>query len=357
MVRKAKSRSKPTVHTFSKKAKAPKEDETAKAKSARDEDVKHRAKAPEPPKRGLIGRLAAASASEEVTVASKPKASGGVDWEDWDDDEAPSPPPAKPSRAEEPVIVAKKPAPVAEADGIQVVAKGAGKFSMADIEALKSAIKIKGSTSVVEGINLDELKWDAEGLIPVLAQDRRTGAALGLNWCNREGLEASLRKKTMTYYSKRLGKPVVMDEPGRHQRLVTMKVDCDKDALLALVDQEGPACHNDTGTCWTTGRLPLLASYLGELDRYVAEHAKLDDDEYLSKAMAEPLRALKAFVDDANLVTKTVQGKSEERLDDAVGQLLENLIVVMRTQGMPFEKAVTSLYARRMAAELQRGKS
>lgn len=422
MVRKAKSRSKPVVHKFSKKSKKPAKKDEAKPKS-------------------LVGRLAA-MADDAVEIRSPPKpAKGGVDWDDLADLEDEPEPSAKgtqrPSKAghaaggergeeddasdgreameevdrddedgaedaqgrtrghagghdtqdlpdgedsgapqaggrdtqteddeetrggrarsDVPRVVKSMEVaarhPPADAEGVEVVAKGPGKFSLADIEALRAAIKIKGAASVVEGIHLDELKFDGEGLIPVVAQDRRTGAVLGLNWMTRDMVETSLRGKTMHYQSRTLHKPVVMDQPGRRQRLIAMRVDCDKDALLAMVDQEGPACHNDTGTCWSTEKVPHLASYLGEVDRDIAQSLRAKEGRH--HALAEdPLRALKAFVDDANTVTRLVQGKAEGRLDDAAAQLLEHLGLALRLQGQSVEKAVGALYARDMAEAL-----
>lgn len=343
-----------------------------------------------PAKGGLAARLAAMAAAsaelgEEQHVEVKSKSStsasaagkGGVEWQDLEDEDddavdkeghsvaiaptgqgkSPSPD-ASDGADDEPVFVKTKTA-VAEVDpGISVVAKGASKFSASDLELLRAAIKVKGSGAVVEGINLDELKWDGEGLVPVIAQDRRTGAVLTVGHANRETLEATLRSKQMTYWNRNTGKAVTQgQESGHPQRLVRIAVDCDKDAILALVEQEGPACHRDTGTCFHDERSVPVASFLGELDRIVKERAKdPEPDSKTSKLLAEPIEALRGFVEQANELTRVVQGKSKGSLETAAADLLYNLVVTLRTKGIGLGEALTELQAQHMAMQMRKGK-
>jgi phosphoribosyl-ATP pyrophosphohydrolase/phosphoribosyl-AMP cyclohydrolase len=242
--------------------------------------------------------------------------------------------------------------PQEEPEGVQVVAKGPSKFTQEDLELLKSAIKVKGGGQVVEGINFEELKWDAEGLIPVIAQDRRTGAVLMMAHTSKETLEQTLRTKNMTYWSRSRNKVWVKgEESGHTQRLVKLDVDCDKDSILALVDQEGPACHRDTGTCWTESRAIPVAGFLGELDRIIADTAKNPrPNSHTSKLLAEPIEALKKFVEEANEVTRVLQGKpNKDPLEHEAADVLYHLLVACRTKGVGLEKIVTELYARHLA--------
>lgn len=266
-----------------------------------------------------------------------------------------APPPDADGAAAKPAPAAVVPPP--PADGVEVMARGASKFSLADIEALKAAIKIKGAGTVVEGINFDELKWDAEGLLPVVAQDRRSGAVLMLGWTNRETLESSLKTKSMTYYDRARGKPVAKGEAtGRPQRLVAMSVDCDKDALLATVEQEGPACHRDTGTCWADGRSQPVASFVGELDRIVAAYAKAPKTgSHTSELLAEPVEALKRMVEKANDAVRTIQGKStKEPLEHEAADLVYHLLVACRTKGVGLERILNDLYAQHLATQVKK---
>ncbi|MFO1533656.1 MAG: phosphoribosyl-AMP cyclohydrolase [Thermoplasmatota archaeon] len=279
-------------------------------------------------------------------------------WKDFDDGEAPGPAPQNGHTRKGTVVEVPDPAPRAKAaveEGVEVVSKGPSKFSMADLEVLKAAIKVKGAGTVIDGINLDEVKYDAEGLVPIVAQDRRTGAVLQLGWGNKETLEQSLRSKVMTYWSRDHNKPVEKGEGSGHaQRLVQMRIDCDKDAMLALVDQDGPACHLDKGTCWHDGRTAPVATFLGELDRQIAEEAKHPQaGSETSKLMAEPLAALKAFVQDANDVTRALQGKAGTApVEQEAADTLYHLLVACRMKGIGIEKIVTELFAREIAASM-----
>jgi phosphoribosyl-AMP cyclohydrolase len=99
----------------------------------------------------------------------------------------------------------------------------------------------------------DSLKYDAAGLIPCVAQDHASGEVLMLAWMNAASVAASLETGNVTYWSRSRGEFWVKGETsGHHQRLVELRVDCDRDCLLALVEQEGPACHTNRRSCFYT---------------------------------------------------------------------------------------------------------
>jgi phosphoribosyl-AMP cyclohydrolase len=97
------------------------------------------------------------------------------------------------------------------------------------------------------------LKYDAAGLIPCVAQDAESGEVLMVAWMNAASVSATLATGKVTYWSRSRGTFWVKGESsGHHQRLVELRVDCDRDCLLALVDQEGPACHTNRRSCFYT---------------------------------------------------------------------------------------------------------
>jgi phosphoribosyl-ATP pyrophosphohydrolase/phosphoribosyl-AMP cyclohydrolase len=360
--KKARAHAKPAVHKFSKSK--PK----AAAKPEPRPEPKERPAAP----KGMAARLAAMAAAsaamqDEPEVAKSRPGPATVDpFGEVDEPPRPAPAPqhaahASHSAAHAPVpprMTPPTPAPPLappareDPDGIQVVAKGPSKFTLEDLELLKSAIKVKGGGQVVDGINFEELKLDGEGLLPVIAQDRRTGAVLMLAHTNKETLEQTLRTRNMTYWSRSRNKVWVKgEESGHTQRLVKLTVDCDSDAILALVDQEGPACHRDTGTCWTEERAIPVSGFLGELDRLIADTAKTPrPGSHTSKLLAEPIEALKKFVEEANEVTRVLQGKpNKDPLEHEAADVLYHLLVACRTKGVGLDKIVTELYARHMA--------
>ncbi len=97
------------------------------------------------------------------------------------------------------------------------------------------------------------LKYDKAGLIPCVAQDHASGEVLMLAWMNAASVAATLETGHVTHWSRRRGGFWVKGESsGHHQRLVELRLDCDRDCLLALVSQEGPACHTNRRSCFYT---------------------------------------------------------------------------------------------------------
>jgi phosphoribosyl-AMP cyclohydrolase len=97
------------------------------------------------------------------------------------------------------------------------------------------------------------LKYDANGLIPCIAQDHQTGEVLMLAWMNAASLTRTLESGNVTYWSRLRQAFWAKGETSGHvQRLVELRLDCDRDCLLALVTQEGPACHTNRRSCFYT---------------------------------------------------------------------------------------------------------
>ncbi len=97
------------------------------------------------------------------------------------------------------------------------------------------------------------LKYDANGLIPCIAQDHASGEVLMFAWMNAESVARTLASGAVTYWSRSRAAFWVKGESSGHvQRLVELRIDCDRDCLLALVRQDGPACHTNRRSCFYT---------------------------------------------------------------------------------------------------------
>lgn len=100
-------------------------------------------------------------------------------------------------------------------------------------------------------VGLDELRFDDDGLIPVIAQDADSGEVLMMAWANRDALERTLAEGRMVYWSRsrqelwRKG-----DTSGHEQHWQELRVDCDADVLVARVHQRGAACHTGERSCF-----------------------------------------------------------------------------------------------------------
>ncbi len=110
------------------------------------------------------------------------------------------------------------------------------------------------SGTAKDGFDLDSLSYDSRGLIPAIAQAHDTGAVLMMAWMNRAALDATLSSGQVTYWSRSRAELWRKGATSGHtQRLVELRIDCDRDCLLLLVDQVGPACHTNRPTCFYTG--------------------------------------------------------------------------------------------------------
>lgn len=98
---------------------------------------------------------------------------------------------------------------------------------------------------------IEDIKFDAHGLMPAIAQDASTGRVLMLAWMNREAFKATLKTGYAHYYSRSRKKLWKKGESSGHvQKVTALILDCDGDTLLLQVEQTGPACHTDRPSCF-----------------------------------------------------------------------------------------------------------
>jgi phosphoribosyl-ATP pyrophosphohydrolase/phosphoribosyl-AMP cyclohydrolase len=100
-------------------------------------------------------------------------------------------------------------------------------------------------------IDISELKFDERGLIPAVVADARTKKVLMLAWMNEESLRISMEKELTCFWSRSRQELWLKGETsGNYQHIVSVTADCDRDALLVLVEPDGPACHLGTESCF-----------------------------------------------------------------------------------------------------------
>ena len=99
---------------------------------------------------------------------------------------------------------------------------------------------------------LDEINWDENGLVPVIAQDYKTGTVLMFAWMNREALLLTDDTKQAVYFSRSRNKLWRKgEESGHTQKVVEIRVDCDEDVILLKIEQMGDiACHTGRNSCF-----------------------------------------------------------------------------------------------------------
>lgn len=120
-------------------------------------------------------------------------------------------------------------------------------------------IRHNGIMSVLEPDLAARLKYDASGLIAAIVQQHDTGEVLMLAWMDAAALHRTLTTGRATYWSRSRQQHWAKGETsGNRQWVREVRLDCDGDTVLVKVDQEGPACHTGTRTCFDDGLLPAV---------------------------------------------------------------------------------------------------
>lgn len=198
--------------------------------------------------------------------------------------------------------------------------------------------------------DLDGLDFaKAGGLLPVVAQDAATGEVLMLAFADREALEATLRTGHVHFRSRARGELWRKGETsGNVLRLVSLHADCDADAVLALCEPTGPACHTGERTCFGDGAGPSGAGAMLEALARVIEVRATERPEgsYTVRLLDDPnLRLKKLGEEGAELVAALATGESE-RLTEEAADLLYHLLVALRGAGVELEAVAEVLRGR-----------
>jgi phosphoribosyl-ATP pyrophosphohydrolase/phosphoribosyl-AMP cyclohydrolase len=197
----------------------------------------------------------------------------------------------------------------------------------------------------------DALAYDAAGLIPVVVQDAASGDVLMVAYANREALDLTARTGLAHFWSRSRGALWRKGETsGNEMRVREVRADCDRDALLMVVDPAGPACHTGTRTCFGDDT-PTSAGIMAELGRVIASRASASpDSSYTARLLAKgPDHVLKKIGEEATEVVLAAKSESDERLAEEAADLLYHLTVAMAQRRVPFARALEVLRARRRA--------
>jgi len=195
----------------------------------------------------------------------------------------------------------------------------------------------------------DALAFDAAGLIPVVVQDAGSGDVLMVAYANREALDRTAETGQAHFWSRSRSALWRKGETSGHgMRVREMRTDCDRDALLMVVDPAGPACHTGARTCFGD-ESPTSAGMIGELQRVVAARAAASPEgSYTARLLAKgPDHVLKKIGEEATEVILAAKGESDERLAEEAADLLFHLQLALHERGVPVARALEVLKARR----------
>jgi len=201
------------------------------------------------------------------------------------------------------------------------------------------------------------IRFGADGLVPVVAQERRSGDVLMLAYADRDALARTLSTGEAHYYSRSRRAPWRKGESSGHvQRVVEVRLDCDGDAVLYRVDQTGPACHTGERTCFSTvlsegepvpgadpGGHPL-----SRLATTIARRAEARPDRsYTVQLLDRGVAKIAQKVGEEAVETVVAAtAEDEARLTAETADLLYHLLVLLHARGVPLEQVWSELERR-----------
>jgi phosphoribosyl-AMP cyclohydrolase / phosphoribosyl-ATP pyrophosphohydrolase len=199
----------------------------------------------------------------------------------------------------------------------------------------------------------DTVKFDQNGLVPVIAQDATTGDVLTLAYANREALEKTLSVGEAHYYSRSRSELWRKGATsGNTQRVVEVRLDCDGDALLYMVEPRGPACHKGEKTCFFTtlagegdGLAPAddrdvsFGTMVERLAGTIAQrHREMPEGSYTVSLIESGKERLAQKVgEEAVEVVVAANAEEPERLASEAADLLYHLLVLLQARGVPLD--------------------
>ncbi len=189
-----------------------------------------------------------------------------------------------------------------------------------------------------------QVRFDTDGLAPTIVQNADTRDVLMLAFSNAQSLRAALREGRGWYYSRsrrqlwRKG-----DTSGHTQKLLQARWDCDRDALLFVVEQTGPACHTNAETCFGPAGCDVLRSLAGTLESRRAEVVGAPPRTYTQKLLADPDQLAGKLREE---IEEVIAAPTRENLVWECGDVLYHLLVKMTAAGVSMDEVLHELRSR-----------
>jgi phosphoribosyl-AMP cyclohydrolase / phosphoribosyl-ATP pyrophosphohydrolase len=200
------------------------------------------------------------------------------------------------------------------------------------------------------------IRFDEKGLVPAIVQDVETKEVLTLAYMNQESLTKTLESGETWFYSR--SRQELWHKgatSGNTQSVVSVKYDCDQDAVLVLVEPKGPACHTGAVSCFTEGvvterETSILADYqiLQSLEKLIIEREKeRPEGAYTTYLFEKGVdKILKKVGEEAAEVIIAAKNRDKEELKWEAADLLYHLQVLLVEQGLPFKEVLKTLEER-----------
>jgi phosphoribosyl-ATP pyrophosphohydrolase/phosphoribosyl-AMP cyclohydrolase len=200
-------------------------------------------------------------------------------------------------------------------------------------------------------IDPDEISFDSRGLVPCVVQDWSTGEVLTLAYMNREALERTNETGETWFWSR--SREELWHKgatSGNVQTVRALRYDCDADALLALVEPTGPACHTGERTCFHNGDAATAPhEALPALERTVAERRAAADTgaSYTARLLADAPLVGEKVKEEAEEVARAAREESDDRVREEAADVLYHLDVLLAARGLSVTDAFEVLNGRR----------
>jgi phosphoribosyl-AMP cyclohydrolase / phosphoribosyl-ATP pyrophosphohydrolase len=196
-----------------------------------------------------------------------------------------------------------------------------------------------------------EIAYDERGLVPCVVQDWATGEVLTLAYMNASALERTRATGELHFWSRSRGELWHKGATsGNTQALRALRLDCDGDALLALVEPAGPACHTGERSCFHRGELepPAPHEALPALERTLSARAReRPPGSYSVELLEDPPRIGEKVMEEAEEVARAAREESDERVDEEAADVLYHLLVLLHSRGRRLADVERALDARR----------
>jgi phosphoribosyl-ATP pyrophosphohydrolase/phosphoribosyl-AMP cyclohydrolase len=198
-----------------------------------------------------------------------------------------------------------------------------------------------------------EVVFDEQGLVPCVVQDWRTGEVLTLAYMNAESLALTRRTGETHFFSRSRGELWHKGATSGHTQAVrAIRYDCDGDALLALVEPAGAACHTGERTCFHRGEREPAAPHevLPSLERTIEDRARTRPEvSYTATLLGDPAVAQAKVQEEAEEVARAAREESDERVAEEAADVIYHLAVLLHGRGLTLAAAERVLDGRRGA--------
>ena len=200
----------------------------------------------------------------------------------------------------------------------------------------------------------ERVRFDERGLVPCVAQDSESGEVLTLAYANEEALRLTIETGEMHFFSRSRGRIWRKgEESGNVLKLTQLRIDCDGDAIVALVEPTGPACHTGERSCFYRElgdgeRAPVAHEALAELERTLrARAAERPEGSYTVKLLDDPKLIGEKVEEEAEEVARAGREESDERVAEEAADLLYHLSVLLASREVPQSAVMEVLNGRR----------